>query len=73
MLEGRRKQERLLSWCETSAELKRGRGGKIDVVSCAELLGTVNDKFLNQVGAVSDARDQRCARDQDLDRAGAAG
>jgi len=34
---------------------KRGRGSEINVVIYAELLDTVNNQFLNQVGAVGDA------------------
>ena len=41
---------------------KRGRRSEIDVVSCAELFDPVNNEFLNQVGAVSDAGDERGAR-----------
>ena len=37
---------------------KRGRGHEIDVVSCAELFDRVNNEFLNQIGAVSDAGDE---------------
>ena len=37
---------------------KRGRGGKFDVVSGAELFDPVNDEFLNQVGAVRNAGDE---------------
>lgn len=44
---------------------KRGRGGKINVVSCAELFDPVNDEFLNQVGAVGDAGDQGGAGNRD--------
>jgi len=42
---------------EVDAE-KRRRGGKIDVVICAELFDPVNDEFLNQVCAVRDACDE---------------
>ena len=45
---------------EFHAEKRRCRG-KIDVVICAELFDPVNNEFLNQVGAVSNARDERCA------------
>ena len=44
---------------------KRRRGGKIDVVTAAELFDPVNDKFLNQVGAVGDAGDECGARNSD--------
>ena len=37
---------------------KRGHGGKIDVVRCAELFDPVNNEFLNQVGAVRNAGDE---------------
>src|SRR6266850_4807626 len=37
---------------------KRGHGGEVDVVICAELFDCVNDEFLNQVGAVRDAGDE---------------
>ncbi len=40
---------------------KRGRGREIDVVICAELFDTVNDEFLNQVSAISDAGNERGA------------
>jgi len=50
--------------CDVDAEFdakKRGRRSEIDVVSCAELFDPVNNEFLNQVGAVSDAGDERGA------------
>ena len=37
---------------------KRGRAREIDVVICAELFDPVNDEFLNQVSAISDAGDE---------------
>ena len=37
---------------------KRGYGCEVDVVICEELFDPVNDKFLNQVGAVRDASDE---------------
>ena len=37
---------------------KRGRGGKFDVVTGAELFDRVNNEFLNQIGAVRDAGDE---------------
>ena len=40
---------------------KRGRAREIDVVICAELFDPVNDEFLNQVSAISDAGDERGA------------
>ena len=41
---------------------KRGHGREIDVVICAELFDPVNNEFLNQVGAIRDARDEGGAR-----------
>ena len=49
---------------EFNAEKGR-RGGKVDVVICAELANPVDDEFLNQVGAVGDAGDERGAGDSD--------
>ena len=46
---------------EVDADLdaeKRGRGGKFDVVTGAELFDRVNNEFLNQIGAVGDAGDE---------------
>src|SRR5437016_14523423 len=40
---------------------KRERAREIDVVICAELFDPVNDEFLNQVSAISDAGDERGA------------
>src|SRR5512132_3920232 len=37
---------------------KRQRRCRLDVVSCAKLFDPVNNKFLNQVGAVGDAGDE---------------
>ena len=37
---------------------KRGHGGEVDVVICAELFDPVNDKLLNQVSAIGDAGDE---------------
>ena len=37
---------------------KRGHGGEIDVVICTELFDPVNNEFLNQVRAVSNAGDE---------------
>jgi hypothetical protein len=53
--------EKKKSRCGVNTEFdgeKRGRGGEIDVVSCAELFDPVNNQFLNQVGAVGDAGDE---------------
>ena len=44
---------------------KSERRRRPDVVICAELAERVNSEFLNQVGAVGDARDESCARNCD--------
>jgi hypothetical protein len=47
--------------CHVYAEFdteKSGRRSEIDVVICAELFDPVNNEFLNQVGAISDAGDK---------------
>ena len=43
---------------------KRGRGRKIDVVSCAELFDPVNDELLNQVGAIRNAGNESGPRNR---------
>ena len=48
---------------EFDAEKSRRRS-EIDVVICAELFDPVNDKFLNQIGAVGNAGDERGARNR---------
>ena len=40
---------------------KRGHGGEVDVVICAELFDPVNNEFLNQVRAVGNAGYERRA------------
>ena len=57
-------REKEESRCGVNAEFhaeKRGRGREIDVVICAELFNPVNDEFLSQVSAISDAGDERGA------------
>jgi len=57
-------REKEESRCGVNAEFhaeKRGRGRQIDAVICAELFDAVNDEFLNQVSAISDAGDERGA------------
>ena len=59
-LDGEKKQ----SSCGVNAEFdaeERGRGCESDVVICAELFDPVNNKFLNQVSAVGNARYERGA------------
>ena len=56
-LDGEKKESSCGKNTEFDAE-KRGRGGEINVAICAELADGVNDEFLNQVGAVSDAGDE---------------
>ena len=43
---------------------KRGRGRKIDVVSCAELFDPVNNELLNQVGAIRNAGNESGPRNR---------
>ncbi len=45
---------------------KRWRGVEIDVVICAELFDSVNNKFLNQIGAVGNAGDEGAAGNRNL-------
>ena len=57
-------QQKKESSYSINAELyaeKRRRGGKNDVVICAELFDAVNHEFLNQVCAVGNAGDESCA------------
>ena len=52
-------QEKKQSSCGVNTEFhadKSDRRCGLDVVICAELFDTVNDEFLNQVSAVSNAR-----------------
>ena len=60
-------REKEESRCGVDAEFhaeKRGRGRQNDIVTVAELFDSVDNEFLNQVGAVGDASNEGCARNR---------
>ena len=52
---------------------KSERRCRLDVVSCAELFDPVNDKFLNQVGAVGNAGNESGPRNRNSRESGSRG